>query len=141
MAELGRVDDAAHVLDDAVSDVEPARAGMASGINSTLRQVGIATGVATLGTILVSHVHSSALAGLRGTPLAGHAHAVAHAVSSGLVALTARSALVQGLNTIMLISAVVAFTAAVASFVLIREPNFVTLDEGEEEELELAVAA
>ena len=55
--------------------------------------------------------------------------------------LTARSALVQGLNTIMLISAVVAFTAAAAFFVLIRERDFVTLDEGEEEELELAVAA
>jgi hypothetical protein len=109
--------------------------------------------VATLGTILVSHVHSSVLAGLRGTPLAGHANAIAHAVSSGgadaiastspplrgLVALTARSALVQGLNTIMLISAVVAFTAAVASFV--RERDFVTLDESEEQELDLAVAA
>ena len=54
---------------------------------------------------------------------------------------TARSALAQGLNAIMLISAVVAFTAAVASFVLIRERDFVTLDEGEEEDLELAVAA
>jgi EmrB/QacA subfamily drug resistance transporter len=144
------------LISTAVGVVEPARAGMASGINSTLRQVGIATGVATLGTILVSHVHSSVLAGLRGTPLAGHAHAIAHAVSTGggadaiastppplrgLVALTARSALVQGLNTIMLISAVVAFAAAVASFVLIRERDFVTLDEGEEEELELAVAA
>ena len=35
----------------AVGVVEPARAGMASGINSTLRQVGIATGVAALGAI------------------------------------------------------------------------------------------
>ena len=132
--------------------VEPARAGMASGINSTLRQVGIATGVATLGTILVSHVHSSVLTGLQGTPVAGHAHAVsigggADAIAStppplrGLVALTPRSALVQGLNAIMLISAVVAFAAAVDSFVLIRERDFVALDEGEEEELEPAVAA
>ena len=45
--------------------VEAARAAMVSGINSTLRQVGIATGVATLGTILVSHVHSSVLTGLQ----------------------------------------------------------------------------
>ena len=36
----------------AVGVVAPARAGMASGINSTFRQVGIATGVAALGTIL-----------------------------------------------------------------------------------------
>jgi MFS family permease len=144
------------LISTAVGVVEPERAGMASGINSTLRQVGIATGVATLGTILVSHVHSSVLTGLRGTPLAGHAHAVAHAISTGggaeavsstppqlrgLVAFTARSALVDGLNTILLISAVVAFAAAVASFILIRERDFVALEEEEPEALELAVAA
>jgi EmrB/QacA subfamily drug resistance transporter len=38
----------------AVSVVEPRRAGMASGINNTFRQVGIATGVAGLGAILQS---------------------------------------------------------------------------------------
>src|SRR3954467_3384532 len=43
----------------AVGVVEPARAGMASGINSTLRQVGIATGVAALGAIF-SHQASGA---------------------------------------------------------------------------------
>ena len=41
---------------------------MASGINSTLRQVGIATGVAALGTILASHVRASVIDGLSGTP-------------------------------------------------------------------------
>jgi hypothetical protein len=43
----------------AVGVVEPARAGMASGINSTLRQVGIATGVAALASILASRVHNT----------------------------------------------------------------------------------
>lgn len=57
------------------------------------------------------------------------------------MALTPRSAVVQGLYAIMLISAVVAFADAVDSFVLIRERDFVALDEGEEEELEPAVAA
>ena len=46
----------------AVGVVEPARAGMASGINATLRQVGIATGVAALGAIF-SHHASRARAG------------------------------------------------------------------------------
>jgi hypothetical protein len=41
----------------------------------------------------------------------------------------------------MLISAVVAFAAAVASFILIRERDFVALEEAGEEERELAVAA
>jgi hypothetical protein len=35
----------------AVAVVEPARAGMASGVNSTFRQVGVATGIAVLGAI------------------------------------------------------------------------------------------
>jgi hypothetical protein len=120
--------------------------------------VGIATGVAALGTILVSHVRSSVVDGLSGTVLAGHAHAIAHGISTGeaprtianapaplrgLVAGTARSALVDGLNTILLISAVVAFAAALASFLLIRERDFVTAEaeaEGEER-VELPVAA
>jgi len=143
------------LISTAVGVVEPARAGMASGINSTLRQVGIATGVAGLGTILASHVRSSVLGGLQGTPLAGHAHAIAHAVATGgarqtiattpaplrgLLAATARSALVQGLNTILLISAIVAFAAALVSFALIRERDFVNAEEAEQP-AELAVAA
>jgi hypothetical protein len=120
--------------------------------------VGIATGVATLGTILASQVRSSVVDGLSGTALSGHAHSIAHAVSTGgapqaiasapaplrgVVAGTAQSALVDGLNTILLISAVVAFAAAVVSLVLIRERDFVALEEGEEstEPAELAAAA
>ena len=40
----------------AVGVVAPQRAGMASGINSTFRQVGIATGIALLGTLFSSQV-------------------------------------------------------------------------------------
>jgi predicted MFS family arabinose efflux permease len=38
----------------AVSVVEPRRAGMASGVNNTFRQVGIATGIAGLGALFQS---------------------------------------------------------------------------------------
>ena len=108
------------LISTAVGVVEPARAGMASGINSTFRQVGIATGVAGLGTILASHVRGSVVDGLSGTALAGHAHTIAHAVSTGgapqAIASTppplarpgcrrtARSSLVDGLNTILLVA-------------------------------------
>jgi hypothetical protein len=57
-----------------------------------------------------------------------------------MVAATARSALVQGLNTIMLIAAIVSFAAAAVSVVLIRERDFVSAEESEEQP-ELAVAA
>jgi EmrB/QacA subfamily drug resistance transporter len=44
----------------AVAVVEPARAGMASGVNSTFRQVGIATGIAALGAIFSHQVGAAA---------------------------------------------------------------------------------
>jgi EmrB/QacA subfamily drug resistance transporter len=124
----------------AVGVVAPARAGMASGINSTFRQVGIATGVAALGSILASQLRGSVVDGLAGTPLAGHAHAIAERVSSGdigqaiaaapasmraSVAHTAQAGFVDGLNAILLIGAIVALGAAVATAALIRRRDFV----------------
>ncbi len=50
----------------AVGVVETARAGMASGINSTLRQVGIATGIAALGSIFSQQVTQSVTGDLQG---------------------------------------------------------------------------
>jgi EmrB/QacA subfamily drug resistance transporter len=81
----------------AVGVVEPARAGMASGINSTLRQVGIATGVAALGAIFSHHAN----------PAARDAQGF-----------------VDGLNAILLVGAALALVAAVTSLVLIRRSDF-----------------
>ena len=143
------------LISTAVGVVEPARAGMASGINTTLRQVGVATGVATLGTVLASRTRASMIDRLHGTPLASHAHAIAHEVSTGgtrraiasspaplrdHVALAARASFVDGLDDILLLGASIAFVAAVASFVLIRERDFVTTETGDEI-ADLAVAA
>jgi predicted MFS family arabinose efflux permease len=145
------------LVSTAVGVVAPARAGMASGINTTFRQVGVATGVAGLGTILAAHVRGSVIDHLSGTALAAHRRALAHAISTGgtpqaiastpaplrgLVAGTARSSLVGGLNSILLIAALVSFAAAVASLVLIRERDFVTTDlEDDAQTEQLAVAA
>ena len=82
----------------AVGVVEPARAGMASGINSTLRQVGIATGVAALGAIFSHHATREQ------QPLVGF---------------------VDGLNAILLVGAILALLAAATSLVLIRRRDFV----------------
>jgi hypothetical protein len=71
------------LVSTAVGVVEPARAGMASGINSTLRQVGVATGVAALGSLFASQVRSSVVSHLATTPLARAAHQIAHLISTG----------------------------------------------------------
>ncbi len=123
----------------AVGVVAPERAGMASGINSTLRQVGIATGVAALGTILASRLRSEVVSHLAHTPLATHAHALASQISGGsvagaiasqppqlrgLLAGAARASYVSALNEILLIGALVAAVATVVSFLTIRGRDF-----------------
>ena len=139
----------------AVGVVEPARAGMASGINSTFRQVGIATGIAALGAVFAAQVRDGVTSRLVHTPLAAHADAVGQAVSSGqataaigrtpaplrsTVATAAQSGFVAGLNSILLIGAVVALAAAVSSFILIRQRDFVQEPVAAGEEQDAAVA-
>jgi EmrB/QacA subfamily drug resistance transporter len=97
----------------AIGVVEPARAGMASGINTTFRQVGTATGVAVLGAIFASHLNGA-------TP--------------------SRGGVVDGLNEILLVGAVTAFFAAVATFALIRRRDFVDPVAIEEAPTEAATA-
>jgi EmrB/QacA subfamily drug resistance transporter len=124
----------------AVSVVHPRRAGMASGINNTFRQVGIAAGVATLGSIFATRIHDGVAASLAGTRLARSAHQIATAVSSGNVAqvlahapraareqlaAASTSSFVHALNDILLIAAVVAFAGAAISLTLIRRRDFV----------------
>jgi EmrB/QacA subfamily drug resistance transporter len=84
----------------AIGLVEPERAGMASGVNTTFRQVGTATGVAALGSIFARHLHA-------GTPAQ---------IQAGVV---------DGLNEILLIGACVAFVAVLATLALIRQHDFV----------------
>jgi EmrB/QacA subfamily drug resistance transporter len=123
----------------AVGVVEPARAGMASGINSTLRQVGIATGVAALGSILASRVADSVTASLSHGPLSAHAHAIGQAAAdgriggvlaglhprlAGLVAHASRGGFATGLNTVLLIGALAAFAGALLTVVLVRQQDF-----------------
>ena len=101
----------------AVSVVEPRRAGMASGINNTFRQVGIATGIAGLGAIFQSRIQSKL-----------HGVGSAKAVASGAVhqgGELARAAFVSGLNEILLVAAFVAFAGAVLALVLVRDRDFV----------------
>lgn len=124
----------------AVGVVSPDRSGMASGINSTFRQVGIATGIATLGSLFSQIVSRDVTEQLAGTPAAGQAEQIAAAVTGGqiervvqsapeaareMIEQIATAAFVDALNQITLIAAIVAFVAALASFILIRQRDFV----------------
>jgi hypothetical protein len=120
----------------AVSVVEPRRAGMASGINNTFRQVGIATGIAGLGAIFQSTIHSD----LASKVPAAHVGRLTRAVASGSAqqalravpeqarvqaAQAARAAFIGGLNEILLVAAFVAFAGAVVAFALVRRRDLV----------------
>jgi EmrB/QacA subfamily drug resistance transporter len=93
----------------AVGVVPTARAGMASGINSTLRQVGLATGVAVLGSIFTARMQS-----------------VLPQSQSLTTPSVLRAGFASGMNRILLIGAVVALVSAVGSLLLIRGRDFVT---------------
>ena len=124
----------------AVGVVPPQRAGMASGINSTFRQVGIATGIALLGTLFSSQVKSSVQTGVAAVPgLARQGPKIAAAVQSGQVGqLIAKlppqtrqkvgtithAAFATGLNRILLVAAIIAFVAGVISLLAIRSKDF-----------------
>jgi EmrB/QacA subfamily drug resistance transporter len=124
----------------AVGVVSPERAGMASGINLTLRQVGIATGIAGLGSIFSSRLRDAVAGALAGTPVAGQSGSIAREVSSGgaravvdgappsarpAIAAAARAGFADALNEILLVGAIAAIVAAVLSLILIRQRDFV----------------
>jgi EmrB/QacA subfamily drug resistance transporter len=108
----------------AVSVVPPQRAGMGSGINSTFRQVGIATGTAGLGALFQHLLSSRAEGALSRVP--GEALAQGRAPIPGASAHHAYLALfTDSLNDLFLIGAIVAFAAAVGAFALIRQRDFI----------------
>ena len=92
----------------AVSTVRQERAGMASGINNTFRQLGIATGIAALGAIFLSKIGSFGFG------------------AAGALPLTARASFISGLNEILEVGAVVAAIGAVLALLLVRKQDFVS---------------
>ncbi|HWE13287.1 MAG TPA: MFS transporter, partial [Solirubrobacteraceae bacterium] len=126
----------------AIGVVRPERAGMASGINSTFRQVGIATGIAGLGSLFSHTVRSHIVSLLSAThAVSPHvAHALAGSVAQGGGVSTAlaglpprarpaavhavRASFVTGLNDVFLIGALVVLVSAALTLVLIRSSDF-----------------
>jgi EmrB/QacA subfamily drug resistance transporter len=126
------------VADVALSVVPTERSGMASGINDTFRQVGIAVGVAAWGAIFLARASDKVAQLAAGTPAAsgGHPRQLVEAASGGHLAqavstlphgareaavAATRHGFISGFDTIMLIGAVVAFLGAGLALSLVRE--------------------
>ncbi|MBA3865296.1 MAG: MFS transporter [Solirubrobacterales bacterium] len=120
----------------AIAVVPVEKSGMGSGINTTFRQVGVATGVAGLGAIFQSRVDSKlsellphAPSGLGELVASGGSRAVATAhvagVTPGRLGRAADIAFVSGFNSIILIAAILSFVGAALGFLLVRSEDFV----------------
>ena len=126
----------------AIGVVTPDRAGMASGINSTFRQIGIATGIAGLGSLFTHTVrtHMETLLSHASQVPPQAAHRLAESVSQGsgaagglaavpararpLAAHVLRSSFVTGLDEVFLVGAILTLVSAVLTLVLIRSRDF-----------------
>jgi EmrB/QacA subfamily drug resistance transporter len=129
----------------AIGVVHHSRSGMASGINNTFRQVGIATGIAGLGAIFQHQVTSKTTAALAssapGREVLGFTHGkLSGALVSGDVGAVARSlppsaraalthsyrvGFTDALSTILVIGSAVALLGALMGFALVRGRDFV----------------
>jgi EmrB/QacA subfamily drug resistance transporter len=129
----------------AIAVVPPEKSGMGSGINSTFRQVGIATGVAALGAVFQSQINSKlgellphAPKGLGEIVASGGSRAVAAAnLPPSLHAKAVHAsdvAFVSAFNTILLIGAIVAIIGAIVGFTFTRASAFVQHKEGQGQE-------
>jgi EmrB/QacA subfamily drug resistance transporter len=122
----------------AIGVVPPQKAGMASGVNTTFRQVGIATGIAALGSIFTSAIQSHltsalppSLAGSAGRMVTairqgsvGQVIASVPAADRGAVGGALRSSFAAALNELLYVTAGLAFVGAVCAVVLIRRKDF-----------------
>jgi len=122
----------------AIGVVPPHQAGMASGVNSTFRQVGIATGIAALGTIFTNaierHLSTTLPASLAGSESrivsAIRQGNVGHLISSvppsdrAAIDAALRSSFAAGMNDLLYVTAALALAGGVCAAVLIRRKDF-----------------
>ena len=129
----------------AVGVVHHSRSGMASGINNTFRQVGIATGIAGLGAIFqhdVTHNTTAALASsgpgrevltaahgkLNTALVSGEVSQLAHslpAAARGALMHSYPVGFTEAFTTILLIAAAIALVGSIFAFALVRSSDFV----------------
>jgi EmrB/QacA subfamily drug resistance transporter len=122
----------------AIGVVPPQKAGMASGVNTTFRQIGIAAGIAGLGSIFTSAMlHHLAYA----SPLTSSAPRIAAMVRQGQVgqllaslpparrgevAAAIKASFAAGLNDLLYVTAALALAGAACALLLIRRKDLVS---------------
>ena len=138
------------IADVAVSVVPKEQSGMASGINDTFRQVGIAIGIAAWGAIFLGRGADKVEQVLAGTPGAtgDRPRQLVEAISSGnldtavanvpagqraAVADAAREGFLSGMNEILMLGGLLALAGAVAALWLVRERDIQRVAPIEEE--------
>ncbi len=123
------------IADVALSVVPKEQSGMAAGINDTFRQVGIAVGIAAWGAIFLG-AGASKVQEVAGNVGGDEARSLVEATSSGalpqalssvpagarnLTRNAAEQGFLHGLNTILLLGALLSFAGAVFALWLVRE--------------------
>src|ERR1700683_5034275 len=125
----------------AIGVVPPQKAGMASGVNATFRQIGIAAGIAGLGSIFSSalqhnltstaEVASSAprIVTMVRQAQVGQLLASLPPARRGEVAGAIKAAFAAGLNALLYVTAGIALVGGVCALLLIRSKDFVSRGE------------
>ncbi|MFE9848601.1 MFS transporter [Streptomyces sp. NPDC005576] len=124
----------------AVGVVDLSRSGMASGVSGTFRQLGVSAGVAVLGSTFAVVIGDRLRDGLAGVPGVGdrtdrlvalvrggeidRAAALVPEAQRGTVERLAVEGYVDGLNTLLHLSAGLALAGGLASLLLIRAADF-----------------
>ncbi len=125
----------------AVGVVAPEHSGMASGVNTTFREIGVATGIAVYGSVFASALRQELGQALASTPsLERHLPGVVTAVQQGNAAqainavpaplraplvAAVHASFASALDVLLVVSAVLALVGGVSSIVLIRRRDFV----------------
>jgi EmrB/QacA subfamily drug resistance transporter len=126
------------IADVALSVVPKERSGMASGINDTFRQVGIAVGIAAWGALFLGRGASKVTELAAGTPAAGgdRPRQLIEAASSGnlgqalnavpagargTVAHATREGFLAGMNEVLLLGALLSIVGAALALLLVHE--------------------
>jgi EmrB/QacA subfamily drug resistance transporter len=131
----------------AIGVVEPRRAGMASGVNTTFRQIGIAVSIAALGTIFSASLRHNLDRHLNGLALLkGHTQQIVTDVRQGQTSSAfaglpravqvqleqaVKSSFASGINTLLYVTGTLALVGAVCSMLLIRNRDFASRQDAE----------